>query len=348
MTHIKSLSLALVLTLSALCANAKIWRVNNNIGVIVDFTTFTAAVASASVVNGDTIHLEPSATAYGGATINKRLIVIGVGYLLNPAAGGNAGLQVSTNTSQLGGLTIIDGANGSRFLGIHFTGGTSISQVSASPYNLLFEKCNIAGFNFSAGSYDGLTIRKCYLKNQNPGITGGNLSNVTVENCIINDAIGYSIAFTNFTGIGCVVRNNVLKTVSVANIPNAYVANNIFICTGNSTFTNSNVKNNLFSFATQTLPGGAVGNQLGVIEANVFTLTGSDDAMFQLKGGSPAIAAGVTIAAYTPDCGAFGSTDPYKLSGIPPVPSFYLLTVPASIPSGSATMNVTFSTRNNN
>ncbi|WP_315820967.1 hypothetical protein [Paraflavitalea speifideaquila] len=50
----------------------------------------------------------------------------------------------------------------------------------------------------------------------------------------------------------------------------------------------------------------------------------------------------------TPDCGAFGGNDPYKLSGIPAIPSIYLLTVPASIPSGSSSMNVTFSTRNNN
>ena len=38
--------------------NAKIWRVNNNSGVIADYTTVQAAHNAASA--GDTIHLEPS------------------------------------------------------------------------------------------------------------------------------------------------------------------------------------------------------------------------------------------------------------------------------------------------
>lgn len=68
-----------------------------------------------------------------------------------------------------------------------------------------------------------------------------------------------------------------------------------------------------------------------------------------LKAGSPALAAGLTVGTVvTPDCGAFGATDPYKLSGIPNIPSIYTLTVPVSIPAGTNSMNVTISTRNNN
>lgn len=347
MTKIKALLTLVVFTLSAFCANAKIWRVNNNVGVVADFTTFSAAVNSASVLIGDTIHIEPSATSYGGGTLNKRLVVIGVGYLLVPAAGGNAGLQAGINTSLISGPTIVNGANGSKFLGLNFQSPPFI-QVSATAYNLVFEKCIFTGLSFAAGTHDGITIRKCFNKNQPASISGGSLSNCVVENCIIDDAAGFGISFTNFTGVGCVVRNNVFKTIVTVDCPNAYFANNIIISSNNSTFTNSNVKNNLFSFATQTIPTGGTANQLGVIEANVFTLTGSNDAKFQLKAASPAIGAGVTIGALTPDCGAYGSTDPYKLSGIPAIPSIYLLTVPASIPSGSLTMNVTFSTRNNN
>ncbi|WP_462252181.1 hypothetical protein [Ferruginibacter sp.] len=347
MANIKTLLALVIFTLNTFCAAAKIWRVNNNVGVVADFTTFTAAVSSVSVLVGDTIHIEPSATSYGSSTINKRLVVIGVGYLLDPAAGGNTGLQAGINTSQINGPTIVNGANGSKFLGVHFLNAANI-QVSAAVYNLVFEKCYFTGLALAAGTHDGITIRKCFNKNTPSSITGGSLSNCVVENCIFDDALGFGTSYTSFTGVGCVVRNNVLKIAGTFNCPNAYVANNIIISPNNATFTNSNVKNNLFSFATQTLPGGAVANQLGVLEANVFTLTGSNDARYQLKAASPAIAAGVTIGALTPDCGAYGSTDPYKLSGIPAVPSIYLLTVPASIPSGSATMSITFSTRNNN
>ena len=67
MTNIKNLLLLFVFTLCMFCVHAKIWRVNNNTGVVADFTTFTAAVNSASVLSGDTIHIEPSATSYGAS-----------------------------------------------------------------------------------------------------------------------------------------------------------------------------------------------------------------------------------------------------------------------------------------
>ncbi|HUR10478.1 MAG TPA: hypothetical protein VM012_03875, partial [Flavitalea sp.] len=47
---------------------AKIWRLNNNAGVAADFTTLQSAHNSASVGNGDTLHLEGSPTSYGSLT----------------------------------------------------------------------------------------------------------------------------------------------------------------------------------------------------------------------------------------------------------------------------------------
>lgn len=91
----------------------KIWRVNNTPGVSADFTSFSLAIASASVLNGDTLHFESSTTDYAGATLTKRLVIIGLGYLLDPAninTNGNAGLQTVTAESQITGFTINDGA----------------------------------------------------------------------------------------------------------------------------------------------------------------------------------------------------------------------------------------------
>ncbi|MEP7141721.1 MAG: hypothetical protein ABI707_02565 [Ferruginibacter sp.] len=345
MTKIKPLLPVLVFMLSAFSSSAKIWRVNNNIGVAADFTNFGTTVSNALVKDGDTIYLEPSALSYGSATYNKRLIVFGVGYLLDPAAGGNEGLHAGTLTSKLAGLNISNGANNSKFYGVQFSGSTTIN-ASATAYNLLFEKCFISGLYFLAGAHDGIAIRKCY-GNSSFTLTGSSqavISNCVVENCIM-DALGNGLAFSNFSTSGCVIRNNVIK--GILQTKNAYVANNIFISSSNATLTNCTVKNNLFS-NTQTLPAGAIGNKLSQAEANVFTLTGSNDAKFKLKAGSPAIAAGLTIESITPDCGAFGCTDPYKLSGIPHLPSIYLLTVPSNVPSTATAMNIQFSTRNNN
>ena len=128
-----------------------------------------------------------------------------------------------------------------------------------------------------------------------------------------------------------------------------YVANNIFGVSPECVFVNCTIKNNLFQ-SNQALPGTATNNQVSINMDNVYVggTTGSLDSRLVLKAGSPAIGAGLTVGAVvSPDCGAFGATDPYKLSGIPNIPTIYSLTVPVSIPSGASTMNVTFSTRNN-
>jgi hypothetical protein len=349
-----------ILLISVSTAHAKIWRVNNNAGVAADFTTFNAAATSASVLAGDTIHLEPSATSYATASFNlsKRLVVIGVGYFLDPAnitTPGNAGLQATTNSSRVDFFRILNGANGSRFIGITFEGGTYIN-ASASAYSLSFEKCLFNGGSFAfyfenTGTYDGIAIRKCFFNSSTVSAIGtAVISNFICENTIFNGA--GVINLTTLTGTANIIRNNSIinNGGSGFTLTNAYVANNIFGTATQSTFTNCVIKNNLFQ-VNQTLPGTATGNQVSVNMTNVYVggSTGSLDSRAALKAGSPAIAAGLTVGAVTtPDCGAFGATDPYKLSGIPNIPSIYTFTVPTSIPAGTTNMNVTISTRNNN
>ena len=74
--------LTLAATLISSLSFAKIWRVNNNAGVIADFTTAQQANNSASVMNGDTIHLEPSPASYGDLNASKRLTWISIGAFL--------------------------------------------------------------------------------------------------------------------------------------------------------------------------------------------------------------------------------------------------------------------------
>jgi hypothetical protein len=333
-------------------ASAKIWRVNNNAGIVADFTTFNAAATSVSVLAGDTIHIEPSATSYatGSFTLAKRLVVIGVGYFLNPAdvtTPGNTGLQVATQDSKLDFFRIASGANNSKFLGISINGSVYFNGVS----NISFEKVYFpAGPFFENGTNDGVSFRKCFFNN---GVNISSAAAAVITNFVCENSIFYNGAYittTQLSGSGNIVRNNSIVGGNAFTLTNCYVANNIFGLGSQCTFTNCTIKNNLFQIA-QTLPGTATGNQLSVNMANVYVggTTGSLDSRTALKAGSPAIAAGLTVGAVvTPDCGAYGATDPYKLSGIPNIPSIYALTVPTAIPSGSTSMNVTFSTRNNN
>jgi hypothetical protein len=336
-------------------AQAKIWRINNNPGITADFSSFNGAATSATVVAGDTLYLEASPINYGTGsfTLGKRLVVIGLGYFLDPTnttTPANTGLQAATANARLEFFRIGDGSNGSKFIGVHFTSGPYLS-ASANPYNLVFEKCYGVSFfpYFEANAtYNNITIRKCFF--QNTGISAAAGATVTNFTCENNVFWGSNINLPNLSGTNNIIRNNSFTSSGASIISNAYVANNIFGTPSESTFTNCTIKNNLFQVA-QTLPPTATNNQVSVNMTNVYVggSTGSLDSRIALKPGSPAIGAGLTIGAVvSPDCGAYGATDPYKLSGIPNIPSIYSLTVPTSIPAGTPTMNVTFSTRSNN
>jgi len=78
------------------------------------------------------------------------------------------------------------------------------------------------------------------------------------------------------------------------------------------------------------------GNQQNVDMTTVFEdYTTYIDNGYLLKAGSPAIGAGVLGV----DCGAFGTNDPYVLSGMPPIPAIFDVEMDQSI--GTTTLPVT-------
>lgn len=345
MKTINTLLAIALLQLLFINANAKIWRINNNAGVQADFTTADAARSSASVLDGDTLYFEASPNDYGGIILSKRLVIIGTGYLLDNA--NNPGLQANTNAAKLANLGIDSAGSGSVIMGIQILNDIySPNDHAFAADNITISRCafdriNIYYYQAAGLVADGWNINKCYL-----GYIGNiqvAQTNWKIQNCII----------TNYVDLGStsdssnVVRNNVIR--GALHVYKGYVANNI-IAHNDLNFTNSVVKNNL---GIGTLPNftgyvGTNGNQQGFTDLQMFVTTGSLDGKWKLAGGSPGIAAGLTVGAVTtPDCGAYGGPDPYILSGIPPIPTIYSLTVPASIPAGTASMSVTFSTKSN-
>lgn len=346
----KYFSALVLLVCCTFAAHAKIWRVNNNAGVNADFTTVYAAAAAATA--GDSIYLEPSAASYAtnSFTLTKRLVFIGPGYFLDPSNAtepANTGLQYSTKSALVDFIWLGAGSDGSKFLGVTISGSIYATGIN----NISFERVYFpAGLYFQSGNADGFSFRKCFLNGGAviSSAAGTQQTNLVIENCIFYN--GSYMNLPTLSGSGNIFRNNTIVGGNVFTLPNCYIANNIFGIGGQCVLTNSTIKNNLFQIA-QTLPGTAVNNQLSVNMTNVLVggTTGSLDSRSMLKSGSPAIAAGLTVGTVvTPDCGAFGATDPYRLSGIPNIPSIYSLSVPVSIPSGTSSMTITFSTRNNN
>ncbi len=345
----------LLLVLSALFLSlqtqAKVWRINNTPGVNANFTTVVAALASASVVNDDTLYVEGSSTNYAGFNLNKRLVIIGTGYFLS-GANSNAGLQANTNSSDFGGGYIIfdSTASGSVLLGLDNFYMAIGPVLGSATDNITITRCLFGGL----GTYYGISpntkmagwkINKNYINGQL-----GTNTLVYQDWDISNNIFTGAIDFSNTGNTNIVVRNNVFRTTIT--LYNTYFANNI-LGSGGFNVINVTAKNNIAigaptGFTPYVGTNNNVNNQT---DAVVFQgLTGnSTDGQWRLKAGSPAIGAGLTIGAViSPDCGAFGGPDPYKLSGIPNIPTIYSLTVPASIPAGTATMNITVSTKNNN
>lgn len=325
----RQVSMIMLLLLSSQFLQAKVWRVNNNAGTMPHFVQPSEANASPLVSAGDTIYLEGSATNYAAFNLTKKLIFIGPGYLL-AGFDGNTGLQFNTNSATVN--TFIDtAASGSKFMGLIIT-----ASLSGAVDNLVFERCQVNIATWVTGSViSNLQINKCLMSSfrLNAFVT----EDLSITNCMVESS------FSNTGGRNTLFRNNVINNLSMT-ISNAYLSNNIF--TGSAlTHTSCTIKYNIATGAI--LPVGN-NNQNSISHNTIFAGGNSKDGKFRLTATSPAIGAGEPINGVTPDCGMFGTPDPYRLSGIPAIPSIYELTVPASVPSTASSMTITVSTRSNN
>ena len=131
------------------------------------------------------------------------------------------------------------------------------------------------------------------------------------------------------------IVNNVIG-YGISNAYNCQIKNNIIINNPGGDFLSANNSGNTISF--NLFPGGfpvggiyGPGNQGNINMADVFLgypAQGeySTDGRWQLKNDGPAVGAGEGET----DCGMFGGTLSYVLSGLPPVPRIYEAVVPTA------------------
>ena len=311
---------------------ATIWRVNNNSGVVANFTTLQAAHNGAAA--GDTLHIEASATSYGALTCTKRLIIIGTGYFL----GENPNTQAITVSSKVDAITFNMGSAGSILLGLDLEG----SSVNVYSPDIVIRRCK---FNNPSGTNIEWTIGQVnvYYNSNNSGIAANNI--------VISENYGLTIT-VNYPSSGILITNNyILRPVHETDgtISNcllihangiALVQNNIFR-RGRITANNSNLTNNIMyagsivgtgnlisnNLANGTQFGNTSGNQQNVVMSNVFVGPGpgiSTDGQWVLKVGSPSIEAGYGSTPGNPiDAGIISGQTPYALAGLPPIPAVY-------------------------
>lgn len=337
--HFKLFFIACLLAAGFLPVNAMVWRVNNTAGIQADFKTLNELFQNGHVSDGDTVYVEGSVDNYTASiTLTKRLIFFGPGYLLND----NIGLQAVPLMASINSITLDSLASGSQFHGLRFNQIYATSAVD----DIKITRCSLSVY--STGTAIPNTRMVGWEISQNL------LSYVTLSTGFVLDGLVFRnnivVQNTNFGGgFNMLFRNNIF--LGLNRIADAYVSNNYFANINAPVFVNCTVRYNMSQYSNAAmltaLPASAF-NIVGRPLADVFVNTGSADARYQLTATSPARGAGEPVNGVTPDIGAFGTGDPYRLSGIPPIPSIYAMSVPANVSSSATSMTVTLSTRSNN
>lgn len=360
-------------------ASAKIRRVGFFGSPIAGTDYATFALAYAAAANGDTILIFPNNSVTG--TINKKLIIYGPGYFLDPTSTpkGNANQQAFAGTATIGTLTFAAGSDGcvisgfndgnvyiadsnitvsrNRDIAIYITGSTTAGSVFTNLQILQNYRVSINQYANNGSSCLNMNISNnfIYYFSTPPGNTySGNISNnvwAYDATQAINSLNGGVSTLTSANGIelgagAYVLQNNIFLSYTNAAAASNY---NYFVFTngGNSVFN--------YNLALQSSAainwGVGTGNSSTLIgnAANVFLAfpligTASADARYQLKGGSPA----ATMSATNGPIGMFAGNYPYKLSGLPAIPSVYLLGSPDGNNPAGSTIQINLSTKGNN
>ncbi len=333
---------------------------------------------------GDSVYFEPSATTYNGFDVNKaNIVILGYGYFL----GSNPGSQANANNSRVNDIFFQVGSTGSSVSGMEVvSSGIFIYTSNITVTRCKTQNVYLSNLTNGTGIRIDKCYIVSGLSESGIAATVTSIT-VSVENCIFSGVgDGNFITGVNLSNkIRGLFRNNVMNYCSVFYAFNFYVANNIFTYQTNfgsvSNSGNNVFRNNLFSFpitqAAYAQVGGNTapnsGNVFAVNMANVFNgvpdnvyngttvfnnyiLIGAftPESRYELKAGSTALLAGESGTTFgaatvtTPNCGAYGATDPYRKGGFPAIPRIYSLTVPASVPNGAPNMTIAVSSSSNN
>jgi hypothetical protein len=308
MKHNSTFLVLVLAMLLQLNASATKWRVSNVPGVSANFTTAQAINDSAVVLPGDTAYFEGSGISYGNLALTKKLVIIGPGFYL-----------VQNDSTQDNHLSaIIDNLDFDPGSDFSILTGMTVGNLYPKSNNLAIKRNLINSsldFGNGAPSSNALVIQNVIGQI----IVRSGSHNLYICNNHITLGIAWQYAITMQTNTSASILNNVLHVGVVIN--DCEYRNNIN--TGHSNYGTGGLSVNGISIFTNNLfyenQGFDNGNISNVDMTTVFNYTGSSDAQYKLKAGSPAIGAGYGGV----DCGMFGGAYPYVLSGLPTVPAIW-------------------------
>ena len=314
---IKAAFAAVVLTIvGAQTVSAKSWRVNNNSTKKANFVDINAAMASAEVVAGDTLYLDPGCVLASEQTISKAVTVIGTGYFLQN------GMVAATINNE-----VFIKAEGAKLNGVNING-----RVRIVANNITLERCQINCQVLQYGGRYGLTVLQCYINNSNDySSIQGEFRSATIKNNIIMhqyNGSDYYSALENVhdseisnnylvvTGCSNSYQRNVLNNITNSQIYNNIIAHGSFpnlIFANSGAANNNGFYNNVITAAEGTYSNVQDIVYLGSADVSSVFAKGINDAAYRLKEDSPAKGAGFGGV----DCGPYAGATPYVESGLP-------------------------------
>lgn len=329
--------------------------------------------------NGDTIQLYPGADGpnYTGI-ISKRLVITGPGYLTNSYYTTTSTELVNTQLQNLPGFigscnfTIETGSAGSIIEGLNNVTITTSALSPEERSNITVRRCKNAKIVFNnVGLCNNWRIAQCLdlavvqLAPSNTFTGNRSISNLKIENSVLTaegltlstsptgtysgdsiiNCVFKSGAALSLSGAPVLVQNSIFQGQTFTAVNNAVFIRNITTLTtaSNPIFTNAGGSNNQANANLALIFQGfpiTTGNQNSFSQDARFVLTASNIA--KNTGQIP----GTTTAT---DCGIFGGSNPYRLSGIPPIPVYIRLDAPkVIIDNGVTNYVVTFTINSNN
>jgi hypothetical protein len=345
-TKLSAMLIVVMFMMATQPAHAKIRRVGYPGTPIIntDYTDLQSAHDAAAA--GDTLLIFPGSW---GATYSKKLVTLGYGYLTDTSAAAGLGTQANPGLQNIKGtlsiqITVAAGSDNCTFEGLD---GFNIygDNTGATLTGIIIRRCS-GNVNMSnTNIYGNWQILQCFLNQLDLANSASNISNITVNNSYIYQVANAGGTPANQSG----QFNNCVLGYTDFNSGSFVVKNTIF-----GVYHNNDAycvyQYDLFDTNYGAVPFGPgnIGTDDGSMQSIVFVGVSnqgsfSNDGRYALTAGSPAKGAGQNGT----DMGMYGGANPYKLSGIPRIPSIYKLTAPSTTTSGNP-YTITASERGNN
>jgi hypothetical protein len=300
----------------------KIWRVDRSPDNKPDFVSLQEAVNT--IPAGDTLYVSGNQGSYGDIVLNKKVIIIGPGYLLNQ----NPNTQARKVSAKVAAFTFLSGSEFSQVSGMEIQWQMIVMASNIIVYKNYFSTNPTIGRGIISLQGDNLTsivisqnyFDRAFSIGEIVLAVTGNHGNVIVKNNIFNCERSTAIYIETYGD--CIIENNVINgNINFNNNSESEFKNNIVV-DGSVNIGNNIAKNNVCNAGQLS----ATDNKTNIDMTTVFVWysTTSPDGYYQLKDNSPAKGYGWNGV----DCGAFGGADSYVLSGIPSIPTIYEADIP--------------------